>query len=132
MPQNEERLIAVCGLDCTDCDIRRVPTDADAAQRIVGWFKDMGWLKEDEGVTEILARRMYCKGCRGDRSLHWSADCWILHCCVDEHGLQHCSECAELPCDRLREWAAGNDSYTQALQRLGELRAAQDPCSVSE
>ena len=124
MSEATEDWIAACGLDCEACEIRRVPFDAEAAQEVVAWFRERGWLKQDEGVSEILARRMYCKGCRGDRSLHWSADCWILHCCVDEHGLRHCSECADFPCNRLRDWATGNDGYAQALQRLEEMRAA--------
>jgi hypothetical protein len=65
---------------------------------------------------------MYCKGCHGDRSIHWSSDCWILKCCVDDHGLEHCSECDTFPCDRLVEWSGGNDSYTSALQRLRRMR----------
>jgi hypothetical protein len=89
--------IAVCGLDCSGCDICRVPSDAAAAQRVVDWFRDQGWLAQDEGVTEIIQRAMYCKGCRGDRSVHWSPDCWILRCCVDEKGLEFCYQSEESP-----------------------------------
>jgi hypothetical protein len=84
----------------------------------------MGWLAEGEGVEEVLARSMYCPGCRGDRSVHWSADCWILQCCVDEQGLDHCSQCARFPCERLVEWAEGSEAYSTALARLHCMRAA--------
>lgn len=114
-------MIAVCGLDCSVCDIRRVPIDSAAAQRVVSWFRDQGWLAQDEGVNEIIQRSMYCKGCRGDRFVHWSPDCWILRCCVDEKGLDFCSECEEFPCLRLREWARSG-KYAQALQRLYAMR----------
>ena len=120
---NEKRLIAVCGLDCTDCDIRKVPTDVDAAERIAGWFRSMGWLKEGEGVSEIIERSMYCRGCRGDRSVHWSANCGILHCCVDERGLEYCYECGEFACEQLKEWAQKDARYGEALERLQRLRA---------
>ena len=93
--------IAACGLDCGTCDIRLAPTDSQAARRLVAWFQEMGWLEEQEGIAEAVERGMYCKGCRGDRSTHWSADCWILHCCVDERGLAFCHECARFPCERL-------------------------------
>ena len=119
-----KRMIAVCGLDCTNCDIRRVPTDAQAAQRIVGWFRSMGWLKENEGVPEIIERSMYCTGCRGDRALHWSADCWILQCCVDDKGLAFCHECHDFPCERLSEWASQNDRYAEALSQLQCMKEA--------
>ena len=118
-------MIAVCGLDCTDCDIRKVPTDADAAQRIVGWFRSMGWLKESEGVPEIIERSMYCKGCRGDRSVHWSADCAILKCCVDERKLEFCYECADFVCERLNEWTQKDAKYGAALERLKGMRAGR-------
>jgi hypothetical protein len=117
-------MIAACGLDCGDCDIRLLPSDPDAAQRVVAWFREMGWLNESEGVSEVMERSMYCKGCRADRSVHWSADCWILHCCVDERGLAFCYECADFPCERLSEWAKENDGYAQALNRLRRMREA--------
>ncbi len=122
MEETGEQMIAVCGLDCGSCDIRRVPTDAEAAGRVVAWFKEMGWLEENEGVSEVLQRSMYCQGCRGDRSVHWSADCWILKCCVDDRGLAFCYECDTFPCEKLDDWAGQNASYTQALNRLKQMR----------
>jgi hypothetical protein len=118
-------MIAVCGLDCGACDIRLLPTDPQAAERVVSWFRQMGWLQPDEGVAEVLDRRMYCQGCHGDRSVHWSADCWILQCCVDDNGLELCHECPSFACERLKEWAEQNARYTQALQRLQQMRRAQ-------
>jgi len=56
--ESETRLIAACGLDCTDCDIRKVPTDAEAADRVVAWFGKMGWLDEgDEGTGLYIGQR---------------------------------------------------------------------------
>ncbi len=117
-----ERLVAACGLDCTECDIRRVPFDDAVAQRAVAWFHDMGWLDETEGVAEILERNMYCQGCHGDRSVHWSADCWILQCCVDDKESWHCSECGDFPCVRLEERADQNEGYGAALAHLRRMR----------
>ena len=126
--QTEERMIAVCGLDCTDCDIRKVPTDDEAAKRVVGWFRAMGWLKEDEGVPEIIERSMYCQGCRGDRSVHWSAECKLLTCCVDQKGATACYECDDFVCEHLEEWVQSpppgqEKKYADALDRLRAMRA---------
>jgi len=85
----------------------------------------MGWLKEGEGVAEAVARNMVCQGCHGDRAKHWSADCWILQCCVDQRGLGHCHECAEFPCVRLVGWSEQNASYGRALERLRQLHGGQ-------
>jgi hypothetical protein len=125
MGEAKERWIAACGLDCEACEIHRVPFDAQAAQSVVAWFREQGWLGADEGVTEILARRMYCKGCLGDRELHWSPDCWILHCCVDDKGLRDCSECEAFPCERLRQWSTQNDGYAKALLRLESMKVGR-------
>jgi len=113
-----QQLIAACGIDCTACPLRKADADAEAAGCLVGWFKGEGWLKEDEGVPELMQRGPYCRGCRGDRSVHWSPECWILQCCVDEKGLAFCYACEGFPCDRLVEWAAQNEKYTEALNRL--------------
>jgi hypothetical protein len=127
MSRNEApdpRWIAACGLDCGSCEIRRLPFDEKAAQKTIGWYRQMGWLKEDEGVADALERKMYCSACKGDRSAHWSVNedgtctCWILACCVDQKGLEFCSNCNEFPCERLVDWSKTDHSYTAALHRL--------------
>ena len=94
MEGSKGRLIAVCGLDCGECDLRKAPTDDEASERIVAWFREMGW----------------------------SHDCWILQCCVDEKGFEYCCECEAFPCDRLADWAKGNARYTAGLDRLCGMR----------
>jgi hypothetical protein len=117
-----ETLITVCGIDCTACPLRKASLgDVEAAEGLAQWWKSEGWLKEDEGVDEVLARGPHCLGCRGDRSVHWSPDCWILKCCVDEKGLAFCYECDDFPCGQLSEWAAQNTGYTEALNRLRRM-----------
>ena len=124
--------IAACGLDCEACAIRRIPIDDKAAEGCVHWFRDMGWLKPEEGKAEILERGMYCQGCKGDRSVHWSVNddgsvsCDILTCCVDQKGLAFCSECGGFPCDRLTEWSMENKTFGEALERLKAMHAS-DP-----
>jgi hypothetical protein len=115
---SENRVIAACGLVCSDCDIFKVPTDAMAAENVVKWFKTEGWIKQSEGVSVIIEKGMYCKTCLGDRSLHWNPECWILLCCVDQHGLENCSQCADFLCKKLMERAESNSRYTAALNRL--------------
>ena len=116
--------IAACGLNCEACAIRRIPSDGKAAEDCVQWFRDMGWLRPEEGKAEILERGMYCNGCKGDRSVHWSVNddgtvsCGILECCVDQREQQFCSECGEFPCDRLKEWSKENKTYGEAFNRL--------------
>jgi hypothetical protein len=119
--ETEQNMIAACGLDCSRCEIRRAPFDEDAAASVVAWYREQGWLEEDEGMAVVLERNMYCCGCLEDRTAHWSPDCWILQCCVDDRDLENCAWCPDFACERLKEWAAQNQGYAQALERLREL-----------
>jgi|GEM_PF-1054079 hypothetical protein len=124
MPRlKKSETIAACGLDCGSCSIRRFPSDKAAAAEVIGWFKQEGWLKENEGVAEAIERKLVCCGCHGDRNAHWSADCWILRCCVDAKGLKNCSECTTFPCARLVEWSKTDESYGKAFDRLRSMHA---------
>jgi hypothetical protein len=118
-------MIAVCGLDCESCDIRTAPDDPEAAKRLVAWFKKEGWLKETEGIEEICERSMYCRGCRGDRSVHWTPDCPVLICCVDEKGVEFCYQCDDFPCDQLTKWADQSEQHSHGLNRLKTMKAQE-------
>lgn len=121
-------MMGACGLDCTTCEIRTALTDSSAASVLVDWLRSQGLLSEAESMPEVLDRGLYCTGCLGSRATHWSSDCWILNCCVDDKGLRDCAQCDTFPCARLADWASQNDSYAQALSALRRLRApdAQD------
>ncbi|HSJ53773.1 MAG TPA: DUF3795 domain-containing protein [Anaerolineae bacterium] len=116
--------MAACGLDCGSCEIRLAPADAAAAQVVVDWFRSQGWLAEGEGMAQVIERKMYCCGCLGPRDVHWSANCRLLQCCVDQRGHGNCAQCESFPCPHLIEWAGQNDGYSAALARLRQLHAA--------
>lgn len=120
---DDDEMMAACGLLCGSCEIRRMPYDEEAAKVTIDWYREMGWLKSDEGVKEAIEKNMVCTGCHGNRSTHWSADCQILKCCVDDKNLRHCYECDEFPCDRLVKWSRQNEEYARAFDRLSKLRA---------
>ena len=116
--------MGACGLDCGKCAIRLAPSDVNAARTVVHWFREEGWLADDEGMQQAIERKMYCTGCLGGRDTHWSADCWILACCVDQRGLSNYSQCEAFACDRLVDWSKQNEGYGAALARLRGLHAA--------
>jgi len=120
MAQDENEMLAACGLDCGPCPIRQIPLDAKAAEGAISWFKEMGWLQEAEGVAEAIERKMYCTGCQGDRSVHWSSNCEIMLCCVDERNRDHCGQCSELmSCDKLKAFASDEHAHhREAVNRL--------------
>ncbi len=120
--RNVAKMSSVCGLECESCEILNVPNDPKAARSVADWFREMGWLKDGEGVDYVVTKAPYCLGCKGDRGVHWSDDCWILKCCVDERQLDNCGECDEFPCERLQDWSRESESYSQAFSRLIQSR----------
>ncbi len=122
MTYMEEPRLGACGLECRECSIYLARSDENVAHDVMDWFIEMGWLDGEMDVEEFMSDGPYCLGCHGDRDTHWSPDCWILHCCVDEKGLDNCSECDEFPCERLERWAENDDGYAEGLERLKGLR----------
>ena len=90
-----EEIIAVCGLECHKCDLYRAWLDRKAAEHLTGWWRSEGWLEEGEGADKVMATAPHCLGCRGDRDKHWSANCGLLKCCVDDKRLATCADCDE-------------------------------------
>jgi hypothetical protein len=108
-------MIAACGLDCTECDIYQAADNPEIANRIVDWFS------RERGI-EVKPEDVHCEGCKGDRAQHWSLECWILKCCIDDKGLGFCYGCEEFPCPKLNERAKGSERYGHALERLKRLK----------
>ena len=117
-----EYYLACCGLDCDDCDSKNMLTDTEAADRAIGWFSSKGWLDEGEGLEDVIEKNMYCTGCLGDRSTHWSPNCEIIKCCFDNKHLKNCSKCQDFPCELLTIRAKDNERYKRALELLRRLR----------
>lgn len=111
METTMQEMLAPCGLDCAKCAIWRAPREPETMKRLIEWFKN-------ERKIDLGPEQVRCGGCLGDRSIHWSADCEILKCAVDERGLRSCSDCGDFPCERLTAWARGGEKYAEALERL--------------
>ena len=114
MSHSSGKIMAACGLICNDCPIFQASDDPRIAGSISKWFK------ENQNI-DIKPEQIGCSGCLGNREKHWSPECWILKCCVDDRGLDNCSQCDEFPCDRLNKWAGENDKYAEAITRLKEI-----------
>ena len=122
---DDKEMIAVCGLECHKCDILQATNDPKMAQETVDWFKR-------ELSRDVKLEDVRCMGCKEDRSRHWSADCWILQCCVDQKGLEYCYQCGEFPCQKLTEWSKTSKRYGEALDRLGRMGKEQESAYPGE
>ncbi len=110
----DDLMFAVCGLDCSVCDIYKATEDKSIAKRIANYF-------DEKRGEKIPLEKIACAGCRGDRDRHWSPDCWILKCCADEKGLERCNLCDDFPCEKLVDWSRTHQGYKKALERLKSL-----------
>ena len=111
----DEIMMGACGINCGNCDIKLATNDTAIAERLAKGFSEKGIIPD---ATPDMFR---CDGCLGDRFTHWSANCWILQCCVDDKKLDNCSQCDSFTCKELEDWAEGNERYQKALDRLYSL-----------
>jgi hypothetical protein len=117
--------MAICGLMCEECPILKASFgDMEAAESLAGWWKNEGWMDENATAADVIAKGPHCLGCHGDRAKHWSANCWILQCCVDDRKLDYCYECVDFPCKQLENWSTENEHYSKAFKRLLSMREA--------
>jgi hypothetical protein len=72
--ETEKLKMAVCGLNCNECNIFKASYDIAAADAILNWFKQQGWININESTEEFMKKGPLCCGCRGDRLKHWSSD----------------------------------------------------------
>jgi len=107
-------MIGACGLICDECSIFQASNNPKIAQQIVDWLKS-------EMNIEVRKEDIRCSGCKGNRAEHWSPDCWILKCCVDDKGLEYCSQCEVFPCEKLVERSKESERYKDALNRLRNM-----------
>ncbi len=118
-----ENSIAVCGLECDKCSIYLADKDETTAEGILDWFKKEGWRSETITVQEFMREGALCEGCRTDSTegKHWSANCEIKICCIEDKQLDSCHLCSEFICELLYKWSKENEVYTKALNRLKQL-----------
>ncbi len=94
----EDKIIAYCGLICTECPAYiATQADDDAARERVA----AQWRAEFD-APNIIAEAINCDGCLGEtgRKFAHCAECKIRACGV-ERGVINCAHCADYACEKL-------------------------------
>jgi hypothetical protein len=117
-------MVAPCGIDCATCQIFIAANDPQQAERLAESWRA-------GGRPQSKAEWFQCQGCRGDEAKLWSEDCLIRKCCMDEKGLESCSQCEDFPCETLERWTARPEHHAAAFKRLKEMKALLDQSSRS-
>ncbi|MDD4415060.1 MAG: DUF3795 domain-containing protein [Oscillospiraceae bacterium] len=124
--------LAACGIDCNECGSYKVTTEHDmqSAELIIDWFKDRGWIGEDDTAEAVVKLAPLCTGCwnveRSNAFLYQHGicvDCHYRNCCV-EKGINHCGECNDFPCDSYLHFASGHEGHKKAMEYLLSLKQA--------
>jgi len=93
-----DRMIAFCGLVCTDCPAFEATRDNDlvrAEETALLWSKEYG--------VKVTVKDIWCDGClvEGKKCAH-CAVCAVRACAM-ERGVIHCGACDEFACGTIEQ-----------------------------
>ena len=95
-----DKIIAVCGITCTECPAYQATQDNDdelRAKTAAEWSQMFN--------ADIKADNINCDGCFPDegRKFHHCTQCEIRACCLVKEQ-ENCSQCADYACQKLEEF----------------------------
>lgn len=113
-----EKMIAFCGIVCSDCPTyKATQMDDDAERKRVAelWTKQYG--------TEHKVEDINCDGClsKGPRIYSYCNSCEIRKC-GQEKSVENCAYCEEYACDKLSKLF---EEYRPAREVLDEIRKSK-------
>ena len=110
-----ERIIAFCGIDCTDCDAFKATQENNSAKKkelAESWSKQFG--------HEIRPEEINCDGCltKVGRHINYCSICEIRKCGM-EMEVENCAYCIDYKCEKLDKF---HDHAPNAKKKLDEIR----------
>jgi len=110
-----EKMIAFCGIVCSDCPaFIATQENNDAKRREVAekWSKELG--------QEIKPEEINCDGCMSaeGRHINYCSMCEIRKCGM-EKGVENCAYCIDYNCDKLAKFL---EQAPNAKNTLAEIR----------
>ena len=99
-------LIAACGNDCSKCPKYTSKSLNELQKAAELWYK-LGWSDKITSPEETK-----CSGCSPSRKL-----CGIVNC-LNEHHLQKCIQCSELPCEKINALIQSNKETKNKCEGL--------------
>jgi hypothetical protein len=93
-------MIAYCGINCSDCQIR-LATKADSEESRIevakAWSQKFGWNLKPADIN--------CEGClsEGGRLFNYCETCGVRQC-AGQKAVETCADCAEYGCRLSGNW----------------------------
>jgi len=110
----DDRMIAYCGLICTNCDAYKATQagDMEALERAAKQAS------EQFGVETTAADSM-CDGCLSTtgRQIDYCHECAIRLCAVPRH-VETCAHCDEYPCDKIEAFSKPGSAHRKTLDGI--------------
>jgi len=115
----EERLLAFCGIDCTECPAY-IATQQDDQEQLKKTAE--GWSSPE---SKIAPEDIICDGCLPDekRLASFTSECQVRRCAI-ERGIENCGLCDDYPCESLEKvWDF--IKTPEAKERLDEVKRSR-------
>jgi hypothetical protein len=114
-----DRLIAACGLVCTECPGYKATqaNDPVAAARVAAeWSAAFH--------VDVKVEHVWCDGCMtpSARKCHHCSECDV-RACVVKRGLAHCAECPDYGCATIEAFMQMAPPARESLEALRAARA---------
>lgn len=114
-----EKMIAPCGLCCSDCAGYKATQADDSAE--LARIADEASKKFGEAIS---AESLRCDGCMAEgNKCGYCAVCQIRSC-VLEKGIANCAHCTEFGCDRIDSFL---NNAPKAKENLADIRRQLSP-----
>ncbi len=108
-----ERMIAYCGLVCSECPAREATLAGDAVK--IGEIAKM-WSKEFG--ANVKAEHVWCDGCTAEgRKCAHCGQCEVRACAMGK-GVENCAVCGEYGCEILTKFHAMAPQAKEVLESL--------------
>ena len=110
----DERMVAYCGIVCTDCDALKA-TQAEDMDALEAMAKKAS---EEFGMEMTVADAM-CDGCLSTtwRQIGYCHECAIRLCAVPKH-VENCAHCDEFACDKVEAFSKPGTPHRKTLDGI--------------
>lgn len=106
----DKKLAAVCGLYCKACSL------------FIATTEDPARLKGMAAQFQISEEEVKCYGCRSAKRGPYCKIC-KMSVCASERGIDFCIECAEYPCNDLKQFQSARPHRIELWDDLERIRA---------
>jgi len=118
----DDRMVAYCGIVCTDCDAFKA-TQAEDMKALERTAKETS---EQAGV-ELTAADMMCDGCLATtgRQIGYCHECEIRRCALPRH-IETCAHCDSFACDKIEAFSNPGSAHRKTLDNIRSSLSASN------